>query len=78
MAESQSSGSDTEDWEETGLESSPCLCLFCISKFDGGSSAVLDHCSQEHGFDLFKFAQKLGWFASIYMAILCYYASILT
>lgn len=62
MAEGNISDSSSEDeWEEEAeSECFPCFCLFCSRVFDDGAFAVLDHCSQEHGFQLLELVSRLG------------------
>ena len=55
-----SSGSDESDWEEDAGEATvPCQCLFCDVVLDGGPQMVLEHCSQQHSFDLKEYTRKM-------------------
>lgn len=63
MAESSSGDESEEDWDEasgSGLDSAPCTCLFCATEFSEGSLAVLEHCANDHDFQLQQLVSKLG------------------
>ena len=57
--------SDEEGWqsadEDMGNEEAPPQCLFCENIFSS-TKKVLDHCRQQHGFDLKTVREKLGAF----------------
>lgn len=59
--------SDEEGWqsadEDMGNEEAPPQCLFCEHIFSS-TKKVLDHCRQQHGFDLKTVREKLGTFIS--------------
>lgn len=56
--------SDEEGWESAadGMadEEAPSQCLFC-PQVSPSTRKVLDHCRQQHGFDLKTVREKLGW-----------------
>ena len=58
---SSSSSGDGSDWEEwEGEEEVGCCCLFCSVIVNGGAHLLLEHCSQEHFFDLNDYINKLS------------------
>ena len=60
-----SSGDDESDWEEEGGETTaPCLCLFCNVVLDKCPQLVLEHCCQQHSFDLQEYTRKMREYQS--------------
>ena len=57
MASSGTSGDDESEWEE-GEVTVPCQCLFCNVVLDGCPQLVLEHCYQQHSFDLQDYTKK--------------------
>ena len=56
---SSSSGDDGSDWEEVGEEAiTTCHCLFC-DVVDSGAQLVLNHCCQQHSFDLQQYTRRM-------------------
>lgn len=55
--------SDSEGWEsadeDMGNEETPSQCLFCTLVCPSAKK-VLDHCRQQHSFDLRTVREKLG------------------
>ena len=59
MASSGTSGDDESEWEEGGEVTVPCQCLFCNVVLDGYPQLVLEHCYQQHSFDLQDYTKKM-------------------
>ena len=58
---SSSSSNDGSDWEEEeGGETVGCPCLFCSFVSHDGAHLLLDHCSQDHSFDIREYARKMS------------------